>query len=141
MKGCIEIELGGPDNRQNQSYEAELARRTICVVGPAVNSNGAPSLERVAELARKAADDSLATNWQATEVLQNLAQLIEDHIRPERRRPSWQEIPLRLRLPWFERAIAPLIDLAMGVFVENRPIDNDSLSLRLKRGPVDPMRG
>ena len=42
LKGCIEIELGGPDNRQNQSYEAELARRTICVVGPAVNSNSAP---------------------------------------------------------------------------------------------------
>ena len=135
-EGCIEVELGGPDIRQNRRYLAELDRRTICLVGPAVNSNGSPSLERVAELARNAAaKKSLATNWQATEVLRNLAQLIEDHVRPDRRRPSPQEIPLRLRLPWFERAIAPLIDLEKQGFVENRPIDNHSLSLRLKHGP------
>ena len=46
LKGCIEVELGGPDNRQIRRYEAELGLRTKCLVGPAVNSNGSHSLEK-----------------------------------------------------------------------------------------------
>jgi len=135
--GWIEVELGGPDNAQIERYKAKLSpSRVISLVGPAANSDRLPSLEKVAELARNAAAEIGATNRPAKEVLLYLAKLIKDNIKSETPQPFPQDIPQRLReLPWFTRAVAPLLDLEREGFVVNRPTNSNSLSLRLKSGP------
>lgn len=132
----IESELADRDDEQLGNYaKAKLdPPRVISLVGPAVNREGDPSLERIAKTARVVAVKIEAENKPAAEVLEFLADLIQEHVRPARLRATQHAVPERLmQEAWFREAAGPLLELLEDGTVVNKPVHPDSLSLRLRR--------
>jgi hypothetical protein len=75
-----------------------------------------------------------AENKPGAEVLEFLADLIREHVRPSRLRAAQHPVPERLmQEAWFREAAGPLLGLMDDGTVVNRPVSPGSLSLRLRR--------
>jgi hypothetical protein len=135
-QGCIEVELGGPENGQLQSYCKLEYEPVICIVGRRSGPDGPYSLEQVADLAKKVVENLSGKNCPAVAVLNLLTDTIDDALKEFRERSSVQPIPERLlALHWFATTIEPLLHLRQLGFVVNRTTSPQSLSLRLERVP------
>jgi hypothetical protein len=132
----IESELADRNETQLAHYKDEQLepREVLSLVGPAVNREGDPSLEAIAALADRAAGEIRQSNPPGAEVLSFLAELIREHVRPSKLRPTLHDVPERLGMPWFERAAGPLLHLMADKTVENITSNPVSLSLQLRRG-------
>jgi len=134
-KGCIEVELGGPNEQQLRCYSKGY-NPLICIVGRRGGPGELPSLEEVADLARSVAQTLQNTNRPAMEVLNHLAATIDDGLNGFRRHASVQPIPAHLLdLPWLKTVVEPLLRLERAGYVTNRTTSSQSLSLQLERVP------
>jgi hypothetical protein len=134
--GCIEVELGGPNEQQLQRYRDDGYDPVICIVGRRGGLHGYTSLEEVAALARSVAPGLQETNRPAMEVLGLLADTIDDGLNGFSEHAYVQPIPTHLlELPWFAAAIEPLLSLQRAGYVANRTTSSQSLSLQLERVP------
>ncbi len=132
----IESELADRDGEQLGNYGKKKLDPpgVISLVGPAVNREGDPSLQQIAEAARIVALKIEAENKPGAEVLEFLADLIREHVRQARPRAKPHDIPERLKLEaWFCEAAGPLLELMNDGTVVNKTFHPGSLSLQLRR--------
>jgi hypothetical protein len=138
-QGCVEVELGGPNEQQLRCYRKGYDP-VICIVGRRSSLREHPSLEEVAELANSVAKLIQNANRPAMAVLDHLAETINDGLNGFRGHASVQPIPAHLfDLPWLATAVEPLLRLERAGYVTNRTTSNLSLSLQLER--VSCMKG
>lgn len=132
----IESELADRDGGQLGDYAEQKLDppSVISLVGPTVNREGDPSLEQIADAARVVAEEIEGENKPGAEVLEFLADLIQEHIRPSKLRPAEHPVPERLmKEAWFQEAAGPLLELMEDKTVVNKTTSPNSLSLRLQR--------
>jgi hypothetical protein len=134
-EGCIEVELGGLNERQLGCYRKGY-NPVICIVGRRSSLRENPSLEEVAELASSVAKMLQNTNRPAMTVLDHLAATIDDGLNGFRGHASVQPVPTHLLdLPWLKTVVEPLVRLERAGYVTNRTTSSLSLFLQLARVP------